>query len=332
MSSTEIKIQSYDDLKQYFHPERRSMIHCAVQRENGFLPHYRHHYIVLGHTWSPEDGCQIIHYTSHATHNWKGIVSLEKYSNEKIEDDIKAGLYVYENCKYPQSETEYSVAFTRFEKRNNEKNYSIKFNNCEHLVYYILTGTPVSLQVKNATPFFSCLFGIIDRRRFYYYLYLFGTCLYAKIYRWRLHFSLNMQPETKTIEITNIDYLHKRIVLSTLDLISFRIHRVTVKSNCNVIVTQPFINYLGRRCKPSLLIAEKSLKDPVRTALFEYRLFVMCIPMLVVWGFEFCTTCYSACKSLVALAKRILRYPIHKKLKKIFSIQGVPSGKSFSIP
>ena len=318
MSSKEIKIQSYDDLKQYFHPERRSMIHCAVQRRPIWLPKYRHHYIVLAHTWSPEDGCQIIHYASHTTHSCvKGKVSLERYSNENIKNDIRAGLYVYEICKYPQSETEYSEAFTRFEKRNNETKFSIAFNNCEHLVYDILTGSPVSYQVKNATGLTSWLIGIIDSR-VEYLLELF-TFIYVRTYLWDVHFSVNVQLETMTLEILKVDYLHKRKMWFTLELLfSFmeRIgkHRATDKSNSNVVVstlcwnlkyvrvhaecvTQPFINYPERRCEPSFSTGEEILKDLVRSALSKYGLFVLWVPRLVVLGSKISST-YKECKSL----------------------------------
>lgn len=333
MSSTEIKIQSYEDLKQYFHPERRSMIHCAVQRRPIWLPKYRHHYIVLGHTWSPEDGCQIIHYASHTTHSCvKGKVSLERYSNENIKNDIRAGLYVYEICKYPQSETEYSEAFTRFEKRNNETNFSIAFNNCEHLVYDILTGSPVSYQVKNATAITKWLIEIIDNR--VEYLLQLLTFIYVRTYLWDVHVSLHGQLETMTLEIIKIDYLHKRKMWFTLELLfSFmeRIgkHRATDKSNSNVVVstlcwnlkyvrvraecvTQPFINYLERRCEPSFLTAEDILKDLVRNVLSEHGLFVLWVPRLLFLGSKISTT-YKECKSLDSslqenrIAKRIVK-------------------------
>ena len=149
MSSTTIKIRSFDDIKRYFKPGTKSMIHCAVKRK-----WYKHHFIVLGHTWcSTCNLCDIIHFTTRATENCKGKVRLEKYYKENFENDIKNGLFIFKNKSYPTNEKAYSQAYQRFEERQNEGGFSIDQNNCEHLVNYILTGTAVSKQVKDSTCF-----------------------------------------------------------------------------------------------------------------------------------------------------------------------------------
>lgn len=146
MSSRETKIELIEDLLDRFRPKRRVMFHFAVQR-----PTYRHHYIAFGYLWNSElKYCIIIHYSSRKP--LKGEVILEAYSTKQFKNDIKSGLYLIENEKYPKNDTEYSQAFHRGnERRLSNERYSISENNCEHLVLYILIGTATSLQVKEAS-------------------------------------------------------------------------------------------------------------------------------------------------------------------------------------
>lgn len=55
MANKEIKIKSFDELQPFFQLTRMPMIHCAVQR---MCLRYRHHDIVLGHTW--RESCKIV--------------------------------------------------------------------------------------------------------------------------------------------------------------------------------------------------------------------------------------------------------------------------------
>lgn len=62
MANKEIKIKSFDELQPFFQLTRMPMIHCAVQR---MCLRYRHHDIVLGHTWRESCKiCTIIHVSS----------------------------------------------------------------------------------------------------------------------------------------------------------------------------------------------------------------------------------------------------------------------------
>lgn len=150
MANKEIKIKSFDKLQAFFQLTRMPMIHCAVQRR---CPCYRHHYIVLGHTWRESYKiCEIIHVSS-GGECCKGRVKQEKYSKEQLEKDIKKGLYVYQNEDYPKNDDDYLKAYDRFLSRKDNTDYSISLKNCEHLVFYILTGRSVSYQLREL----SCL-------------------------------------------------------------------------------------------------------------------------------------------------------------------------------
>lgn len=150
MANKEIKIKSFDELQPFFQLTRMPMIHCAVQR---MCLRYRHHYIVLGHTWRESCKiCTIIHVSS-GGECCKGRVKQEQYSKEQLEKDIKKGLYVYQNKDYPKNVDDYLKAYARFLSRQGKTDYSISLKNCEHLVFYILTGRSVSYQLREL----SCL-------------------------------------------------------------------------------------------------------------------------------------------------------------------------------
>ena len=61
MSDSTIQINTLEELVACIPKDRQSMIHCAVQRMGDT---YKHHFILLGHTWSRyHEVCFIIHYT-----------------------------------------------------------------------------------------------------------------------------------------------------------------------------------------------------------------------------------------------------------------------------
>lgn len=158
--NTGIRIKSFKDLRSFFQPTVRSMIHCAVQRN--FPSNYMHHYIVLGHTWHENfKNCYIIHVSSGGECS-KGRVKRELYSEDQFENDTRNGLYVYQSDEYPKNDEDYLKAYDRFEKREGETDYSISLKNCEHLVYYILTGCGVSHQLRGSTCLRRCFSDFID--------------------------------------------------------------------------------------------------------------------------------------------------------------------------
>ena len=159
------QIDALAELKKYVRRDERPriMIHCAVQREEwkSFKIPYKHHFIMLAHTWTDEDSCKIIHYASRPN---EGRVLQEFHSKEDFEKDIIAGFYIYTSNAYPMTDQEYSVSYQRFKSRENESQFSFRSNNCEHLVSFILTGVAVSRQVEEASSLTYCLMGVIDRR------------------------------------------------------------------------------------------------------------------------------------------------------------------------
>lgn len=164
MKNREIRINSFDELQSLFKSTGMSMIHCAVQRSIPFK--YKHHYIILAQTWCAiSNNCEIIHYSPHKLNCSKVMVKKELYSKEQLENDVRNGLYMYQNDDYPKNDEDHWKAFDRFFKRGGETEYSISLNNCEHLVNYILTGHSVSNQLGVLTCpqlWLSMVFGLIN--------------------------------------------------------------------------------------------------------------------------------------------------------------------------
>ena len=74
MSSRETKIKTFKDLKKYFQEGSTCMIHCAIVGRSSLVS-YRHHYIVLGHTWcSVCESIEIIHFSASANESSNGKV------------------------------------------------------------------------------------------------------------------------------------------------------------------------------------------------------------------------------------------------------------------
>lgn len=74
-------------------------------------------------------------------------------STTEVEKAIRSkSRFVIEAPDYPKSESEKKKALSQFWERFGEKAYSLAYNNCEHLVSYILTGNPFSEQIKKAGP------------------------------------------------------------------------------------------------------------------------------------------------------------------------------------
>ena len=156
--STKTRVHRFEEVIGYLQQENRTMLHFAVQR-----PRYMHHFIVLGHTWSDDlDCCHIIHYSSVAQIS-SGEVRQDIYYKTDFENDIENGLYLFRNENYPTTNEQYQQAFLRVRRRlENNENYSISANNCEHLVYHILTGNPFSSQVNEGSVVTRYFMDLID--------------------------------------------------------------------------------------------------------------------------------------------------------------------------
>nr|XP_022309830.1 uncharacterized protein LOC111115402 [Crassostrea virginica] len=156
MTQREIPVRSFEQLQKYFTPMKRSMIHCATSLNN--RSKYKHHFILLGHTWVEEDEmCSILHYATTP----KVMVAVQPYYRGDFEENIEHGLFIYEDDKYPKNEIEFDKAYDRFESRKGERNFNIATNNCEHLANYIMTGVAISYQVENMN-FFQKMSWVFD--------------------------------------------------------------------------------------------------------------------------------------------------------------------------
>lgn len=124
--------------------------HFAVHRYRAYF----HHFIVTG--WIDTEK-RIIEYCpcffSSMTGRGEVVERSLVLSEETIIKSIENGdLYVIQNSEYPQTDEEMTLAKERFLERLGEQSYGLAYNNCEHLVSYILTGNPESEQIKEAGP------------------------------------------------------------------------------------------------------------------------------------------------------------------------------------
>lgn len=123
--------------------------HYAVKRVV-FGISYFHHFIVMK---LEEATSKIIEYCVSVTNMifGQGEVIERSLSEEEIEQAIKDNtLYVIEDPNYPKTDEEKDKAEKRFWERLGEEAYSLAYNNCENLAMYILTGNPISEQIRKA--------------------------------------------------------------------------------------------------------------------------------------------------------------------------------------
>lgn len=147
MSDRTIEIKTLEELIALFPKGRQSMIHCAVHGSMG--DKYKHHFILLGHTWTRYyEVCFIIHYTPVQGKKSVAKVMMHKIEGHQLQEFINKKLYVFVSEEYPKNVEEFDIAYNRFEKVVNEENFHIFKNNCEHLVYFILTGAHVCKQIE----------------------------------------------------------------------------------------------------------------------------------------------------------------------------------------
>lgn len=80
-----------------------------------------------------------------------------------IRETIKNGtLYIIDAPDYPKTKEEMKEVEKRWQDRLREKNYDLGYNNCEHLVSYILTGKAKSEQIHNASHSRMIIVDLID--------------------------------------------------------------------------------------------------------------------------------------------------------------------------
>lgn len=160
MATTKTTIESFEQLLEYFHSDRWSMIHCAVDRK-ALLKKYKHHYIVLGYKWKSDIKVTVvIHYTKVGP--CTGKVIMEHYNEAKFRQDIQSGLVVLEDDRYPKNDEQYELAYARFEEKKHDQGFSVRENNCDHLTTYILTGEVFSCQVAKMLFLERCILSACD--------------------------------------------------------------------------------------------------------------------------------------------------------------------------
>lgn len=103
MSTRETQIKALKNLQEYFQEGGKEfMIHCAVVRRIRSVS-YRHHYIVLGHTWCSDcESIEIIHFSASANQSSNGKVLKESYSKKNFKEDIDNGMYIIESDTFPR--------------------------------------------------------------------------------------------------------------------------------------------------------------------------------------------------------------------------------------
>lgn len=123
---------------------------------------YEHHYLVTNicTTMSGTVVVTIVQYTSSElilTGNDTGVgkVVIETYEiGENIRNDLfdfDSGLFlIHSKSFYPKNSVDFDEAYKRIGKRLGEAEYHLNWNNCEHLVNYILTGKSASEQFRRA--------------------------------------------------------------------------------------------------------------------------------------------------------------------------------------
>lgn len=123
--------------------------HYAVKRVVSGISYF-HHFIVM--KWEKAKS-KIIEYCVSISNMifGQGEVIERSLSEEEIEQAIEEQtLYVIEDPNYPETEEEKDEAEKRFWERLGEKAYALAYNNCENLAEYILTGNPISEQIRKA--------------------------------------------------------------------------------------------------------------------------------------------------------------------------------------
>lgn len=135
-----------------------AFVHIAIKRPFG----YYHHLLVRN--WE-EAKKTIFEYSV----RWFNVLFgqgevIDKELNEKeLEKNILAkNVYIINAPDYPKTLEEICEALQRFMERIKEKLYAVAYNNCEHLVKYVMTGKPKSEQINDAGVFKKFVIDSID--------------------------------------------------------------------------------------------------------------------------------------------------------------------------
>lgn len=133
-----------------FYNRLDGIAHFAVHRYRLYF----HHYIVTG--WIDTEK-QIIEYCPCFFSSMTGRGEVVERSLHLSKDDIikaieNGDLYFIHDSNYPKTDEEMTRAKERCLETLGAQSYGLAYNNCEHLVSYIMTGTSTSRQIKEAGP------------------------------------------------------------------------------------------------------------------------------------------------------------------------------------
>lgn len=149
-------VETYDD----FVKCSTDIAHFAVYRK----PKYWHHFIVANFCGKQKKRIQYDVTLKNFLTGPGQVIEDDLSSCEDIKEIIKKrNLYIIEAPNYPTTKEEMEQVEKRWQERLKEQNYDLGYNNCEHLVSYILTGKAKSEQIQNASQarmlfvdFFDC--------------------------------------------------------------------------------------------------------------------------------------------------------------------------------
>lgn len=135
--------------------------HYAIKRVVAGISYF-HHFIVI--QWEKAKS-KIIEYCVSISNMifGQGEIIKRSLSKKEIQQAInKKSLYVINDPTYPKTDEEKEKAEKRFWERLGEKAYALAYNNCENLAKFILTGNPVSEQIRKAGAWKKFLIDTFD--------------------------------------------------------------------------------------------------------------------------------------------------------------------------
>ncbi|XP_052058218.1 uncharacterized protein LOC127698663 [Mytilus californianus] len=170
----ESHVKDYNDFKNKATP----FAHFKVRRNGKFCTgEYYHHFIVIRISNNVNsdrtDDFTVAHFTSSAEILTENSQGSGKFTCQTISKDHNLlgygtietpGLYLVKHPEYPKNEDEISKAWKRLYERLGERDYQLSWNNCEHVVKYILTGKSSCKQVDENRCRADCFNFLIDLR------------------------------------------------------------------------------------------------------------------------------------------------------------------------
>ncbi|XP_071163134.1 uncharacterized protein [Mytilus edulis] len=168
----EYHVKDYND----FEDKATPFAHFRVRRSGKFCTgEYYHHFIVIRipNKNVKTDEFTVAHFTSSAEILSEDSRGSGKFTCQTISSDHDLlgygtteipGLHLIKNPDYPKNDDDFSKAWKRLYERLGERDYQLSWNNCEHVVKYILTGKSSCKQVDDNRCRADCFNFLIDSR------------------------------------------------------------------------------------------------------------------------------------------------------------------------